>query len=233
MNSKYFIFNRLDRYMNYDSEDIDSIIRDVNSNLDYDYYTNIKGTDVSKGELMLVNKYYILESGFHHGKLVTISSNYDNKKGSRLNEDAYGAFRKLVDAAGKKGYNIRSNSAYRSYSYQDGLYSNYKKNNGLTWADKWSARAGHSEHQTGLALDVGVKSDHSLGSFEYSKEFTWMRDNSYKYGFILRYPKDKQEITGYGYEPWHYRYVGVKAARYIYENDITFEEYYAYYVEKK
>ena len=158
---------------------------------------------------------------------------YDNKNGSKLNKEAYAAFQKLVDAGEKEGYHIRNNSAYRSYNTQSGLYNNYKNSNGLTWADKWSARPGHSEHQTGLALDVGVKNEYSLGKFESSPEFTWMKNNAHLYGFILRYPKGKEYITGYGYEPWHYRYVGVDVATYIYENNITYEEYYAYFVLKK
>ncbi len=232
INNKYFISNRLNRYMNYKSDDVDTIITNVNSNLDYDFYTNISKTDVDKGLLMIVNKYYQLEKDYYYGELVTMDKAYDNKNGSKLNKIAYEAFKKLVDDGEKAGYHIRNNSAYRSYSTQSGLYNNYKNSNGLAWADKWSARAGHSEHQTGLALDVGVKNEYSLGKFESSPEFTWMKDNAHLYGFILRYPKGKEYITGYGYEPWHYRYVGVDVATYIYENDITYEEYYAYFVAK-
>ena len=83
-----------------------------------------------------------------------------------------------------------------------------------------------------MALDVGT-SKTTLGTFENTKEFTWIKNNAHKYGFILRYPKDKEYITGYNYEPWHYRYVGIDAAKVIYENNLTFEEYYSYYVENK
>lgn len=229
--SKYFVMSRLDRYMTYENEDISTIITNVNSNLDYEFYTNIMPTDTTKQTLLITNKYYYLEEDYYYGELVEMDSKYDNKSGSMLNSDAYRAFKELVDDAEKEGYHIRNNSAYRSYDIQEGLYNNYKNTNGIKWADKWSARPGHSEHQTGLALDVGVKNEYSLGKFESSKEFIWMKNNSYKYGFILRYPKGKEYITGYGYEPWHYRYVGIEAATYIYENDITFEEYYAYVVE--
>ncbi len=231
--SKYFLKSRLERYMKYDSDDINTIITDVNSNLDYDFYTNIQKSDTSKGNLIIVNKYYQLDNDYYYGELVTMDKAYDNKNGSKLNKEAYAAFQKLVDAGEKEGYHIRNNSAYRSYNTQSGLYNNYKNSNGLTWADKWSARPGHSEHQTGLALDVGVKNEYSLGKFESSPEFTWMKNNAHLYGFILRYPKGKEYITGYGYEPWHYRYVGVDVATYIYENNITYEEYYAYFVLKK
>lgn len=231
--SKYFLKSRLERYMRYDSDDINTIITNVNSNLDYDFYTNIQKSDTSKGNLIIVNKYYQLDNDYYYGELVTMDKAYDNKNGSKLNKEAYAAFQKLVDAGEKEGYHIRNNSAYRSYNTQSGLYNNYKNSNGLTWADKWSARPGHSEHQTGLALDVGVKNEYSLGKFESSPEFTWMKNNAHLYGFILRYPKGKEYITGYGYEPWHYRYVGVDVATYIYENNITYEEYYAYFVLKK
>lgn len=232
INHEYFILSRLDRYMKYDSDDIDTIIISVNSNLDYEFYTNTKPTDIEKGILLIVNKYYYLDKDYHYGELVTMDRNYSNHSDSLLSSEAYEAFKILVDAAEKEGYHIRNNSSYRSYSYQNNLYEGYKKNNGKDWADKWSARPGHSEHQTGLALDVGVKSDLSIGKFGNSKEFIWMKNNSYKYGFILRYPEGKEYITGYGYEPWHYRYVGVDVATYIYEHNITFEEYYAYFIEK-
>lgn len=231
--SKYFLKSRLERYMKYDSDDINTIITNVNSNLDYDFYTNIQKSDTSNGNLIIVNKYYQLDNDYYYGELVTMDKAYDNKNGSKLNKEAYAAFQKLVDAGEKEGYHIRNNSAYRSYNTQSGLYNNYKNSNGLTWADKWSARPGHSEHQTGLALDVGVKNEYSLGKFESSPEFTWMKNNAHLYGFILRYPKGKEYITGYGYEPWHYRYVGVDVATYIYENNITYEEYYSYFVLKK
>lgn len=228
--NQYFIKSRLERYMAYDSDDVDTIITNVNSNLDYEFYTNTQSTDTEKGTLMIVNKYYSLPKDYS-SELVTMDKNYSNYNSSQLNAVAYEAFKKLVDDALESGYHIRNNSAYRSYETQESLYNNSKKNNGLTYADKWSARAGHSEHQTGLALDVGVQTAYAVGKFESSREFTWMKENSYKYGFILRYPKGKEHITGYSYEPWHYRYVGVEAATYIYENDITFEEYYAYFVE--
>ena len=95
---------------------------------------------------------------------------------------------------------------------------------GIVYADKCSARPGHSEHQTGLSIDVmGSNNDYNI--FDKSKEFKWMKDNAHKYGFIMRYPKNKEYITGFKYEPWHYRYVGIDTAQKIYENNITLEEY--------
>lgn len=115
-------------------------------------------------------------------------------------------------------------SGFRSYNYQTMLYNRYKKIDPNV--DEYSAKPGHSEHQTGLAIDL-VNTD-SINSKKFKKEFEWLNKNAYKYGFILRYPKDKQSITGYKYEPWHYRYVGKSLAKALYNsgNWITLEEYF-------
>ena len=99
-------------------------------------------------------------------------------------------------------------------------------------ADTYSSRAGHSDHQTGLAIDVS-DGDTPYTSFGETDEFRWMQDNAYLYGFILRFPEGKENITGYQYESWHYRYVGVDIATYIHENNITFEEYYEMFIANK
>ena len=209
------------------------IIRDVNSNVDNAYYTNTKKTNVSKGRLMLVNKYYYLESDYVPENLVKVDNIYANLNGNMLNSEAYEALKELIIAADKEGYNIRINYSYRDYETQEAIYNDYKNKKDEAYADSISARAGFSEHQTGYAVDLGVQSKYSNGKFEKSKEYEWMLENSYKYGYILRYPKDKVDVTGYNFEAWHYRYVGVEAATYIYENNITFDEYYAYFVENK
>lgn len=131
----------------------------------------------------------------------------------------------MAKDAKNDGYTIIAVSTYRSYEYQDRLYKNYVKEKGLYYADMCSARAGHSEHQTGLAVDVAdISLDYD--NFEKTKEFKWMTNNAYKYGFILRYPIAKFHITGFKYEPWHYRFVGTDIAKFIYENNLTLEEYY-------
>ena len=138
------------------------------------------------------------------------------------------SFKKMSDAAKKEGLKIYNVSGYRSYDTQEYLYNNYVSRDGKEKADTYSARAGTSEHQTGLATDINSVSS----KFENTKEFKWLKDNAHKYGFILRYPKGKEHITGYMYEPWHYRYVGKDVAKIIYENDFTYEEYYVNYVLK-
>lgn len=234
--AKYFLKTRLDRYMNYlknnISLDINEIIKRVNSNIDYDFYTNIENSDVSVNYLLICNKHYKL-SNTYTGNLVTMSSTYSRRGGAQLDSVAYEAFKSLSDAARSEGLNVVNQSAYRSYSNQESIYNSYLSSKGRAWTDKWSARPGHSEHQTGLALDVATYTTVALDDFKNTKEFTWMQNNAYKYGFILRYPDGQEYITGYGYEPWHYRYVGVDAAKIIHDENITFEEYYAYYILKK
>ena len=132
-------------------------------------------------------------------------------------------FEKMAYNAQKKGYKIIVASAYRDYFYQKKLYSNYLKEMG-NLAKTASAKPGHSEHQTGLAIDI-MGENYDYNKFIETKEFNWMQENAYKYGFILRYPSGKENITGIKYEPWHYRYVGKKLAKYLYENNLTLEEY--------
>ena len=110
------------------------------------------------------------------------------------------------------------------------MYNDYVKKNGFNWAEKWSARPGFSEHQTGLALDI-VSKNSDFNNFEDTNEYKWLVNNSYKYGFILRYPSDNYHLTGYNFESWHFRYVGIEAATKMHDEGLTFEEYYEYYVK--
>jgi ribosomal protein L20 len=140
------------------------------------------------------------------------------------------AFTELVNAAKEEDYYIRGVSGYRSYNYQDSLYNKYVTSDGKENADRYSARAGYSEHQTGLALDISNNKSTYM-DFESTKEFEWMKNNAHKYGFILRYPKDKEKITGYMYEAWHYRFVGTEIATYIKKHNITYDEYYTMFID--
>ena len=171
---------------------------------------------------ILVNKNNKLESTYIPEDLESINLNFSCKD-KYLRHAAKIAFEKMASDALKDGMHIIAVSTYRSYDYQEKLYNEYVKTKGFYYAETCSARPGHSEHQTGLSVDVA---DLSLDydNFENTKEFIWMINNSYKYGFILRYPKGKFHITGFKYEPWHFRYVG-DIAQYIYENNITLEEY--------
>lgn len=192
-------------------------------NVKEEFYKNIKLIENPDDLLVLVNKNNQLTSSYIPKNLESISLKYANSD-KYLQKEAKEAFEKLSDDASKLGYRIVAISAYRDYNYQNELFNYYVKEKGLDYALNCSAKPGHSEHQTGLAVDVeGENKDYD--KFESTKEFDWIKNNAHLYGFILRYPKGKEDITGFKYEPWHYRYVGIKAAEYIYENKITLEEY--------
>lgn len=187
------------------------------------FYQNIKTINNPNSILVVVNKNNQLPDNFIPKNLEKISLKNSNKD-KYLVKEARINFEKLSNDAAKKHLSIIAVSTYRNYQYQENLFSNYIKEKGLEHTLKYSAKPGHSEHQTGLAVDVmGSNKDYNL--FENTKEFKWMINNCYKYGFILRYPKGKENITGFSYEPWHYRYVGKKVAKYIYKNNLTLEEF--------
>lgn len=187
------------------------------------FYKNIRMIKSPENLDILVNKNNKLDKNYVPTDLELIDINYayENKY---LRKEAKKMFEKLSKDAKKEGYRIVATSTYRDYDYQNNLYNYYIKEKGKKYADMCSARAGHSEHQTGLAVDVAGSND-SYDDFEDSIEFNWMKENAHKYGFILRYPKGKEKITGFKYEPWHYRYIGIDIATEIYEKDITLEEY--------
>ena len=221
----------LNRYQNYKIKfptlDNKNIILRVNMGLDHAFYTETN--EIKEfNTLMLINKYNYISSSFIPNDLVLVDSYA--KPNMYLNRECKDAFIKLAHDAEILGYNIQAISTYRTIEYQENLYNNYVKKDGVANADTYSARPGFSEHHTGLAIDVDNKLL-SYTNFEKTKEFNWMLENAYKYGFILRYPKDST-ITGYIYEPWHYRYVGLEVASYIHEHQITFEEYYYEFLDK-
>lgn len=171
----------------------------------------------------LVNQTRRLPSDYIPQNLEEINIMYANEH-KYLVHDAKVAFEQLSEEAKKEGFSIIAVSAYRDYEYQKELYTYYVEKKGIKYAKKCSALPGHSEHQTGLAVDV-MGSNLDYDEFENSVEFPWMKSHAHLYGFILRYPKGKEDITGFKYEPWHYRYVGIDVATYIYENKLTLEEY--------
>lgn len=160
-------------------------------------------------------------------KTYSLPSNY----GNGLTNETVNAFNKMRDAAKKEGLSIYISSGFRSYNKQNTLYKNYVARDGKKEADTYSARPGHSEHQTGLAFDVNTISS----AFDSTPEAKWLHQNCYKYGFILRYPKGKTNETGYIYESWHYRYVGEELASKLYNNGdwLTLETYFGITSEYK
>ncbi|MDW0118038.1 M15 family metallopeptidase [Sporosarcina thermotolerans] len=142
--------------------------------------------------------------------------------------EAREAFEEMVAEAKLSGINLTAFSTYRSYEYQVSLYDRYVQKDGVEKADRYSARPGYSEHQTGLAFDIGevnYEKHWASTSFGETEAGKWVAANAYRYGFILRYPKGKEEITGYMQEPWHFRYVGKEVAEEIFKRNVTLEEY--------
>ena len=231
----FFKNENIDRYIAYKNKnpdlDLEKVIVYVNIGLDNEFYTNVKDSPYKQTNTIIVNKFYSVGSDYVPEDLETINSMYSSKT-SKMTKDAKNAFEELAKNAKKEGYIVRAVSTYRDYAYQTRLYNNYAKSDGTEKADRYSARAGYSEHQTGLAVDVD-NANLSYTSFGSTKEFEWMKNNSYKYGFILRYTKENEFITGYKDEPWHYRYVGVEIAKYIQEHPMTYEEYFVRFLDNK
>lgn len=169
--------------------------------------------------IMIVNKTYALPETYRPSN----SGEYEYCT-TCLTEETLSAFNAMQADAEAIGLNLYISSGFRSYSYQENLYNNYVLQDGKEEADTYSARPGHSEHQTGLAFDLNTIDD----SFAYTAEGKWVAENCYKYGLILRYPKGKETKTGYQYESWHLRYVGNELAQKLYNNGewITLEEYF-------
>lgn len=157
--------------------------------------------------IIIANKTYSLPSAYDPGDILP---------------DCKAAFREMQNAAFSKGLSIYISSGYRSYSSQDSIYNRYVRQDGRSLADTYSARPGHSEHQTGLAIDLNTITQ----AFGNTAEGKWVASHCHEFGFIIRYPKGKEHITGYSYEPWHLRYVGVEKATKIYESGLCLEEYY-------
>lgn len=198
----------------------------VNAYADYPFYSKAIKADLSKNNLVLVNKFYYLEDDYVPSDLVNFLPHQGN---GALRKEAYDAFVQLQKDAKKDGYEIFVQSPFRTYGLQVSLYNRYSLSDGKRVADTYSARPGYSEHQTGLVVDV-IEPGSYMEIFHKNKAFEWMSKNHYKYGFILRYNHDKEPVTGYIYESWHYRYVGKDVAKYIYDNNITLDEYYEYFV---
>lgn len=180
---------------------------------------------------VFVNKKYPLKPAKYVPKTSTVSGT-----GIRLRPQATKAYNQMVKAAKKSGVRVKLISGYRSYNRQSQLFNQYTRQYGKKYAERISAKPGTSEHQTGLAADVGnYNGACALQScFENTPVGKWMRQNAHKYGFILRYPKGQESVTGYAYEPWHFRYVGTSLAK-SYKNSgaKTFEHYHGVATTKK
>lgn len=235
LQDEYFIKDNLNRYTSYHNENQNISARDVveiiNTNTDYNYYDHDIDTDTSKDYLLLVNKYYHLSADYEPDDLVNINNKYYYGDGHQIRKVAYDAFIDMWNQANQEGIYFIINSGYRSFKDQQEVYDFYKDNYGTTYADSIAARPGYSEHQTGLSIDIFSTEYTAADAFKNSSHYEWLVNNAYQYGFIQRYRSDTENITGFSEEAWHWRYVGVEVATYLHEHNITFDEYYAYFIE--
>lgn len=241
MNLSYFKIDNLKRYLDYDIMEVKSIydisnikkdfnyedvVTYVNANLDKEYYSSdnlISNEDASKIDV-LVNKYHKLDENYEPSDLTIIDSKYASGT-QKLRKEAKIKFEEMASDMAKDNLKIYAGSTYRSFTYQKGLYDRYVKKDGFAAAETYSARSGYSEHQLGLAVDI------VNGKWDYlnekDKEYDYLIKNSYKYGFILRYPRGSEYITGYMFEDWHFRYLGIELATKVFNSGLTYDEYIA------
>ncbi len=228
----YYNDEYLERYLSYQEQNTDmpyeQVILKVNIGLDNPFYTNTYLAENYDSTVVLVNKYSYLPNDYQPADLVAISAEHSAGY-QQMRKEAAEAFEKMCVDASEKGYTIKAQSTFRSYSSQYSIYNNYVSRDGAEKANTYSAQPGHSEHQTGLAVDV-QGSQYDYNRFGETKENQYVLENAYKFGFIVRYTAETTSITGYMPEPWHLRYVGVQIATVIHNENITFDEYCAKYM---
>ena len=203
----------------------------VDLNTILDPTTTVPLDTIPESYTVLVSRDYLLPADYIPGELVepsvrfSYSEHLDKRK---MHITAANALEKMFRAAEEKGIILYGVSGYRSYERQQGIYNRNVALHGKKATDALSAKPGSSEHQSGLAIDISASSVNCLLTerLAETKEGKWIAKNCHKYGYIVRYPKGKTKITGYSYEPWHIRYVGVRTATFLYEHDLTLEEYY-------
>jgi len=182
---------------------------------------------ISDGDylLALVTKETTLKAGYQPADLKAVPSYMNPSYQMYLRAEALEQLEKLWNAAKEDGVTLSIRSAYRSYETQKQLFKDYASRHGEEEASRFSARPGQSEHQLGTAVDFGGTEADFTARFGETEQGRWLADNAYKYGFAMSYPQGKEHITGYIYEPWHYRYIGVNHARQWKESGLTLKEY--------
>lgn len=234
MNVKYFIYKNLSKYLEYKKdnklESYTNIVTIINTEANIDWFDNTKETDISKKELMLVNRLYGLSKDYEPDDIIDVPSQYAYT-GVKISNSIMDNIVALIDAASDEGYTFVLADGYRSYSEQESIFERYKNAYGYSEADRIAARAGHSEYQTGISFTI-VPLYKEYDKPKESLEYKWLSDNAYRYGFIFRFPEDKTDITGFEASTWRLRYVGSEAANIIKSENICFEEYYAYFVDR-
>lgn len=233
-NSENYVEANESRYQTYFEKqsqlDPNDVVTLVNMNHDYAFYDEsiVKEAPYQGSLLVLCNKYFKIPENYTIDQLVKVPEELHASDGKSymLDKRALEAYEVLEADAKNAGIDLTIVSAYRTYEFQNNLYNKYVNRSGKAEADTYSARPGHSEHESGLAVDLNQVET----AFENTKAFNWLNENAHVYGFILRYPKGKESLTGYMYEPWHYRYVGKEVAAIIKSENITFDEYHALYL---
>lgn len=232
---KYYMQKNFNKYLEYkeyhEDTSYEDIIAIVNVKANIGWYNETFKSNTKDDLLVLVNKFYYLDENYVRDDIKNISLAY-SYHGNSASSIVIENFEKMRDEVEEiLGIRLMVNSSYRSYKDQKEVYDNFKTVS-LKYADSYATRPGHSEHQTGLSIDITSLEHPNINDFKTSEEYTWLKENCHKYGFILRYPEGKEHITGYNNESLHFRYVGEKIAKQIYEEKITFDEYYAYYIAK-
>jgi D-alanyl-D-alanine carboxypeptidase len=232
MEEKYYIHSKLNDYLNYKNDNKKSeyvdIVKLVNVEMHIDWLDNMKDTDISKNELMLVNRIYGLSEEFVPEDLVEVPSKYAYS-GKKLSQSVLDEVIKLIDDGKNQGYTFVISDGYRSYKEQKDIYDSYADYYGMSETDTFVARPGHSEYQTGMSFDLKPYNK-VIDDVSNNEEYLWLRENAYKYGFIFRFEKEDEHLTGFSENNWRLRYVGKEAAGVIKNEDLCFEEYYAFYV---
>ena len=231
LTEKYYLEKNYEKYLEYKNEnpkvDYPKVIALVNTHANQEWYQDSKETDINQGYLVLVNKFHYLKEDYERKDLEPFSLNYaygayGDNKAAKIVVESFD--RMQSDVKERFKVQIMINSSYRTFKNQVETHKYY--------GDAFAARPGFSEHQTGLGIDISSLKHPGGKEFGESEEGKWIIENCWRYGFIIRYPLGKEDITGYNNEPWHFRYVGEQVAKKIYEENITFDEYYAYYIEK-
>ena len=220
LNHDYFVEDRLERYLKYQerypNKDTTTVLRTVNTNRDWLTYNHIEPVDLSLGTLTLVNKYYQLSKEY----VPSLVESYD---GFLFEASASSSLIELCEEMERLGLDFKISNTYRSYDTQASIYARYLEKDSQNVVDSFSARAGHSEHQLGLALDFrSAKED--ITYFENTDAYDWLKENAHIYGFTQRYTEENSIYTGYQAEAWHLRYVGKEMALVLKETQLTLEE---------
>lgn len=231
---KYYIDENLKEYLAYfddnSKKDFSEVVAIVNVGADENWYEESSPTKILDKYSILVNKFSLLPEDYDPGTTKKFSATYAYGEVS-AEETTYHAFIEMAKAAKEEGFTLILTSGYRTNAYQKKLYDDMKTRRGEEYADKYAARPRSSEHETGLALDIltyGGLTD----TFKTTETYKWLHEHSYEYGFIERYEEEKEHLTGYEPEAWHYRYLGKELAKKVHDEGITYDEYYAFYLAR-